>query len=291
MGFFNRSEHPQELISAFVDGELAARQSESVARHIAGCDECTALLGELREARAMLAALPREAPRRSFVLGPEHARGRVAAAARQAPRRSSFSFAPAIAATVLIGLLFADAINLQSSSQDESTGGLAGASQRDLAGRQSIEDGSKGAPMPATAAESANSTTAADSAVTPMSGGGAGPGTAPATGPVAPPATGPGVPAATPVTGQTGSTAPPPPNTGRGNLPAQTAGPLSTFGTEGGPPQPAEDADGFAGAEDEEDDGGVSTLRVLQILATIALVGSVLYVYVRPRIIERKSSE
>ncbi len=306
MGFFNRSEHPQEQISAFVDGELDARQSESVARHLAGCAECTTLLEELREARAMLSALPREAPRRSFVLGPEHARERVAVSAPGPRRRSSFSFAPAIAATVLIGLLFADAINLQSSSQDESTaGGLGAASQGDLAGRQSMEDASKGAPMPATAAESANSTSAADSARTPAADGGSGSGTGPTPmiapaqtgpvaptvdGPVAPPATGPGVPAPTPgpAQAQTGPTVAQPPSTGGGNLPAQTVGPLSTFGTDVRAPQPEEDADGFADAVSGEEDSGLSTLRILQILAGIALVGSVFYVYVRPRLFERK---
>ena len=304
MGFFNRNEHPQEQISAFVDGELDARQSESVARHLAGCAECTALLAELREARAMLSALPREAPRRTFVLGAEHARAGTAPP-RPAARRSSFSFAPAVAATVLIGLLFADAINLQSTSQDESTaGGLGAASQGDLAGRQSIEDASKGAPMPASAAESAKSTSAADSAETPAASGGSGTGAGPTPmiapaqtgppaptviGPIAPPATGPGVPAPTPgpAQAQIGPTVAPPPNTG-GNLPAQTAGPLSTFGTDGRAPQPAEDADGSAAATNDDDNGGVSTLRVLQILAGIALVGSVFYVYVRPRLFERK---
>ena len=285
MGFFNRSEHPQEQISAFVDGELDARQSESVARHLAGCAECTALLEELREARAMLSALPREVPRRSFVLGPEHARERVAASAPAPRRRSSFSFAPAIAATVLIGLLFADAINLQSTSQDESTaGGLAGASQGDLAGRQTMEDASKGAPMPATApgfAESTNSTAAADSA----GSGGAGERT---TTPEAAPPSGTGpTPMTAPAQAQSGPTPIPPPNTGGGNQPGQTVGPLSTFGTDVRAPQPA-DGDGFAGAANEEADSSISTLRILQILAAIALIGSVLYVSVRPRILERK---
>ena len=286
MGFFRSSKHPEEQLSAFIDGELDARQSESVARHLADCADCTALLDELREARAMLSALPREVPTRSFVLGPEHAREHTAAAP-PARRRSSFSFAPAIAATVLIGLLFADAINLQATSQDESTGSLAGASQSDLAGRQSTEDASKGAPMPAAAAESANSTAAADSAGT---GGGIGSGTAPATGPVAPPATGPGVPAPTPAPGQaqSGPTVAPPPNTGGGNLPAQTIGPLSTFGTDVRAPQPAEDADSFADATTADGDSSLSTLRILQVLAAVALVASVFYVYVRPRLFERK---
>ena len=296
MAFFSSSKHPQEQISAYVDGELDARQSEGVALHLASCDECTALLEELREARAMLSALPREAPRRSFVLGPEHARERVAASAPAPRRRSSFSFAPAVAATVLIGLLFADAINLQSTSQDE-TGSLAGGSQGALAGRDSTEDASKGAPMPATApgfAESTNST-AADSA---------GAEATPNVNTIPPPATGSGERTTTPEvtppagTGPTPMTAPaqapagptvgPPPNTGGGNQPGATAGPLSTFGTDVGAPQPAEDADGFAEAGTADEDSGISTLRILQILAGIALVGSVFYVYVRPRLFERK---
>jgi anti-sigma factor RsiW len=278
MGWFRRSEHPEEQLSAYIDGELGGRQAEAVARHLTACPQCSEALEELRGTKTMLSVLPREAPSRSFVLGPEHAR--PAAPARAQPRRSSFSFAPAVAATLLIGLLLVDAINLQGGSNDESaSNGFAGAGKTELS-RQTAEDSASGAPGPAIASDqpatgTANSSAAAESATTPAatragaadnaSGGSTAP-TAPAVQPQA---------------------SVPPPATGE-SAPAPT-GPLSTFAADQQAPQPEQDGDAIAEAANPADDGGkLSTLRVLQILAGLAFVGSVFYVYVRPRLFERK---
>jgi len=283
MGWFRRSEHLGEQLSAYIDGELDVRQAEKVARHLAACPQCSATLEELRGAKMMLASLPREAPRRSFVLGQEHAR--PVPAAKAPARRSSFSFAPAVAATLLIGLLLVDAINLQGVGNDESaTSGFAGADKTELS-RQTAEDSAGGAPVPATAPEAsqgtANSSAAAEAATTPAAtragaDSGAGSGTAPA--PSAPA----GVPQASPSPAFI-----PPPATGGEVAPTQT-GPLSTFG-DTRVPQPTGDGDAFADVQQSPDgDSGLSTLRVLQILAGIGFVASVFYVYVRPRLFERK---
>ena len=44
MGWFSRSAHPEDQLSAYIDGELDTRQAENVARHLASCVECAAVL-------------------------------------------------------------------------------------------------------------------------------------------------------------------------------------------------------------------------------------------------------
>jgi hypothetical protein len=41
------SEHPTERLSAYLDGDLAASDREAVARHLADCRKCSAVLGDL----------------------------------------------------------------------------------------------------------------------------------------------------------------------------------------------------------------------------------------------------
>ncbi len=134
MGWFRRSEHPEEQLSAYLDGELNARQANAVERHLAGCVACSALLEELRSAKSMLAAMPRETPRRSFVLGSEYARERVPA---RPPRRSALTFAPAIALTVFVALLVVDLGSFTSSSSSTSHNEAAGTSKT-TASRQAV---------------------------------------------------------------------------------------------------------------------------------------------------------
>jgi hypothetical protein len=191
-----------------------------------------------------------------------------------------------VAATLLIGLLLADAISFSAVSNDESSSGGALGSSKSEFSRQSAEDSSAEAPQPASAQgspSSANSGATADAAGTPapsstfrapvagspvpQSGGGT---AAESTAPQAPP----------------GPTVMLPPATGD-NAPAGT-GPLSSLGTDS-PPTVGE-GDGFADstAAAEDEGSGPSTLRLLQILAAIGLVASVFYVYVWPRLFERK---
>lgn len=117
MLWFKRSDHPSETdLSAYLDGEVTSRRARELAAHLDGCASCPRLLDELRAAKSLAGVLPRLAPSHSFVLGPEHARARPAVA----PRPAAFSFAPAVALTLLVALLAVDF--LPRSSEDSSAG-------------------------------------------------------------------------------------------------------------------------------------------------------------------------
>ena len=131
MAWFSRDAHPERQLSAYVDGELDARARSVVQAHLAACEACSALAEELQQAKSLLAALPRQAPGRSFALGPEYAVQRRAEA-----RRSSFTFAPVAALTVLVALLFVDAVNFSSMSSSSDTAGGASTSGAPAAARQ-----------------------------------------------------------------------------------------------------------------------------------------------------------
>ncbi len=50
--------HPSELISAYLDGELTARERGELAQHISTCGRCAADLEGLQRVRAAVRALP-----------------------------------------------------------------------------------------------------------------------------------------------------------------------------------------------------------------------------------------
>lgn len=50
--------HPEELLSAHLDGELSELERRRVASHLADCDRCRAEIAELSRARAAVRALP-----------------------------------------------------------------------------------------------------------------------------------------------------------------------------------------------------------------------------------------
>lgn len=52
--------HPEDLLSAHVDGELDPAASAEVEAHLAGCAACRRAQGDLREARSLLRSLPAE---------------------------------------------------------------------------------------------------------------------------------------------------------------------------------------------------------------------------------------
>ena len=119
MTWFRRSAHLEEELSAYADGELNERARRAVEKHLANCEACSTLLSELQDTKALLSELPKVEPRRSLALGSEHLVERRAA---PAPRRASFAFAPAVALTVLVALLFVDAIDSTGGSDDDSAG-------------------------------------------------------------------------------------------------------------------------------------------------------------------------
>jgi hypothetical protein len=53
-----RCEHIEELLSAFLEGELNPAEKERVEAHLAGCPDCASLLGDLRRTQQALVGFP-----------------------------------------------------------------------------------------------------------------------------------------------------------------------------------------------------------------------------------------
>ncbi|HWC28779.1 MAG TPA: zf-HC2 domain-containing protein [Dehalococcoidia bacterium] len=244
MAWFRRDAHPEEQLSAYVDGELSLSALRAMEAHLAACEACSALAEELRETKSLVAALPRQETARAFTLGPQFA----VPARSQPARRSSFTFAPVAALTVLVALLFVDAANFSGmSSSSEDAGSTAGARQTDAIDKGE-EGGAAGGTQtfeaPAAAESTANQSTT-DSALTPQ--------------PTPAPAAASG---ATPPSAQAG----------------QDRAATDDDATE----EPAT----LTVEPDGEESDGISTLRVLQIVAALALVFSLGVVYL-PRVLRR----
>jgi anti-sigma factor RsiW len=299
MTWFRRSVHPEDELSAYVDGELGEPARRAVETHVASCEACSTLLRELQDTKLLLSELPKLEPRRSFTLGPEFARRQVAS---PAPRRMSFSFAPAVALSVLVALLFVDVVDFSAggSSDDafNSAGSTASSRQAepDAAGGTQALESVKADEDPAAAAGAAESSApegATDVSPTEEPGsalGGAADAPADASAAeagegdggtaasaLAPPSETP-APAEEPDTFTTESTQD---DAEDAPLAAESADDSGTSQTTGGP----EDTTHILGTEDSSD--GLSTLRMLQIVAAIAFVASLVAVFL-PRIAGRR---
>jgi hypothetical protein len=269
MGWFRRNEHDEEQLSAYLDGELTARQAENVEQHLATCHACAALLEELRDTRALLSALPTQTPGRSFVLGAEYARAPVrdTAAARLPSRRFSLALAPAVAASLFVALLFVDVAGFTTSS-DESADTFTAASQR----QASDEDAAAGSAMEAPSVPETANSTAEDGADTMTTKGADDP--APAEGSPAVGGAGGGI--------ETPEGPPAALSADEVPTPSPTDAPIAAAGEAADAPSPEPLAFEAPGADD---DGGISTLRILQIVAAAAFLASGFYVFVWPRVI------
>src|SRR5690242_17345285 len=64
-------EYRQEQLSAALDGMLAPEEQAALDAHLAGCEMCARELGELRQVRMLLRAVPEPALPRSFLLPTE----------------------------------------------------------------------------------------------------------------------------------------------------------------------------------------------------------------------------
>ena len=304
MTWFRRSVHPEDELSAYVDGELGERARRAVEAHVAGCETCSTLLKELQDTKSLLSELPRPELRRSLTLGPQFAVERRTATA---PRRMSFSFAPAVALSVLVALLFVDAVDFSAggSSNDEAFDAAASTASRQSApeagGGLELE-ATKAGEEPAAAAEDAGAdagpTTDAGEAGAVGGAAGAAPtedsedaGTAAsALAPEQPGAE--STPAAdSPLGDAESATAEAPPQELAPSPQTRTEEP-ETFAIEAA----GDEDDGAApagGPEDthvlgtEDSSGGLSTLRILQIVAAIAFAASLVAVFV-PRIAGRR---
>lgn len=81
MPWFDKHGKLRARLSAMVDGELSGRELTELSTHLDTCDDCTRELAELRALAVALQAVPEAEPRRSFALTPEM----VAAPAKPAP--------------------------------------------------------------------------------------------------------------------------------------------------------------------------------------------------------------
>lgn len=89
MIIFDRHRRARKNLSAYVDGELSARESEALDAHLEACERCRLELNALRATAGALRSLPEVEPHRSFALTPE-----MVAPPRPAPRAGP---APALA--------------------------------------------------------------------------------------------------------------------------------------------------------------------------------------------------
>lgn len=283
MTWFRRSVHPEEDLSAYVDGELGERARRVVETHLASCEACSTLLRELQGTKSLLSELPRVEPRRSLALGPEFAVERRVA---PAPRRPSFTFAPAVALTILVGLLFVDAIDTTGGVSDDnsafsSTGSTAASREAPAAGADLALEASKAADAaensPPALADSAgqDSSNAGDGEANPAAGGAAGAAAAEA------------VPTESGDAGGAASSALAPPSDASPE-PETAPAPLARDSFDDD--EVAAD-DAIGGPEETsplvDADDGLSTLRILEIVAALAFAASLLGVF-WPRIVGRQ---
>jgi anti-sigma factor RsiW len=104
--------HPDDLLSALLDGELGAAEAEAVRTHLVSCSACAAELEAVRDSRATLRFLPAVEPPPGFVdaiLRVEEEGGSGSSApvvALRTPRAAMVNAAAAIAAGlfVLVGI-------------------------------------------------------------------------------------------------------------------------------------------------------------------------------------------
>ncbi|MDQ7859359.1 MAG: zf-HC2 domain-containing protein [Armatimonadota bacterium] len=54
--------HPSDVLSGYLDAALSPQQAAEVAAHLAECESCRAVLGDLQSVRAVLRAVPRPSP-------------------------------------------------------------------------------------------------------------------------------------------------------------------------------------------------------------------------------------
>jgi len=104
-----RSEHEwvEESLSAYIDGELSAKETARVEEHLRECQACTENLATLRQTVALLRELPTLAPPRSFTVRPAPVRLQARAAA-PAWGYGLLKGATALAALLLVLLIGGD---------------------------------------------------------------------------------------------------------------------------------------------------------------------------------------
>jgi anti-sigma factor RsiW len=119
LGFWRR--HPTAArLSAVADGQATAEDAAEVGRHTAACERCRERIAAHRAVRTMLAALPDEAPSRSFRLSPAD----VTAPARRSPAPTtsrSLRLMPALAAAAAVAFAVLVGVDLYARGGGAST--------------------------------------------------------------------------------------------------------------------------------------------------------------------------
>jgi Putative zinc-finger len=242
MVWFRRKEHPDEAeLSAYLDGQVSPHRAGDLRSHADACERCRPLLEELRSAKSTLVALPRVMPSRSFVLAAEHARARPAVS-----RPRALSFAPAVALTVLVALLAVDFIPSSNGTTSTATDSA-----------PAIKVAGEGAAQDRTALQPPLAQT-----------------------PILPQAAQPSAADANRAAAPNILTAPAPAGAAPGNQGGPAPATAAPFSAEAGRVAPTPSAPPPAPAETSKDDdgGGLSLLRALEIVAALAFAGSLVLV-------------
>jgi Putative zinc-finger len=96
------SAHVVELLSAYLDGELAPAEGQAVESHLRGCHECARRLADFAALDALARDLPVEAPDGYFEALPSRVRFQVTPRRRVASRLPAWSWAAAAALVVAV---------------------------------------------------------------------------------------------------------------------------------------------------------------------------------------------
>jgi anti-sigma factor RsiW len=122
--------HPDELLSAHLDGELTATERETVAAHLLACERCRQELSDLSAARSAVRSLPTlELP---VLLATRVGSGQAAVALRRRPSVWIGS-AAAVALAVFVGAAALSAPEPQRVAPPELTAVYGAASSNDPA--------------------------------------------------------------------------------------------------------------------------------------------------------------
>jgi Putative zinc-finger len=298
MHWLSKHARLRDQLSPYLDDALTSAERASLERHLAECDACRAELDQLRLVVGATREFPQVDTPRSFALTPEMLEGRRAAASAPSapPLALGMRLASAGVAVVLAVVVIGDLSDVGGGSDsarqaaDDTAGQFQMLEERSAAEGESdqaetgaivpvpeatgADDATDGAPAdacpPGAAAAPTDAASTAGGAGGPASTGGAGAGAGGGAGGTA------GSPAATPI--------PQPPATPTPDLSAEMlsrcaeqpiAGAVAPT-TSAPDPEAARDtaAEGQSaqGALEAADDGGMSTLRILEIVLGGALI-------------------
>jgi hypothetical protein len=250
-----------EDISAYVDEELSPAETSRVYIHLQSCDQCTALADDMRATQTLVRSMPLVRAPREFTLGPEFDVAASRQPAYNAPKRRWFNFMPAVAmsAAVLMLLVFADLSSLSLGGVDESSSSASSSAGRTVQDTAKSASESANAPQPPPVAPRQTQPAPNGAGGNTQSTQGFGATPAPQAA-AAPPAAG------TPSVLTAPAAIPPPVTT-----PARAI-------ASGAAQAPTPPSNAVIVAADEAgegtDDGGDTTLRVLEIIAAVVLLGS-----------------